>query len=99
MKHILELGDGALTFQFGIYILENYEQHQIGDTFQVEEDFTIKGKPIMITFSKVESIDVVINDLLDIKQMMIDGVSEDARVLDTHISDFWAKCCDADSNA
>ena len=71
--------------------MENAEPHTIGDTCPVEDDFTIKGKPIMITFSKTESIDVVIQDLLCIKQMMIEGVGNDAKTLNTSPSDFWNK--------
>lgn len=75
----------------GIYILENVEPHMIGDTQPVEDDFTIKGKPVMITFSRTESIDVIIQDLLDIKQMMIEGVGNDVKTLNTSPTDFWNK--------
>lgn len=80
-----------ISENIGIYVLENSEPHEIGDTHPVEDSFTINGKPVMITFSKVESIDVVIQDLLDIKQIMIEGVGNDAKTLNTSISDFWKK--------
>lgn len=79
-----------ISNNLGVYILENSTgKHNIGDTHPIEGDFTIKDKPVMITFAKAESIDVIIEDLLDIKQMMINGSGKDAKVFDTSPNDFW----------
>lgn len=73
----------------GIYILENQEPHEIGEGLPVNSDFTIEGKPIMITFTRTESIDVIIKDLQCIKDMMINGAGENHIYINSTSKDFW----------
>ncbi len=73
----------------GILVLDNQAAHEIGEALPISTDFTIKGKEIMITFSRVESIDVVIADLLEVKRLMTEGKHEGDMELFTTPSDFW----------
>ena len=80
------LHDGKI----GIYVLNNQEPHEIGESIPVSNDYTIKGKEVMITFSKVESIDVVIEDLQHIKRLML-GEEKGTLEINTSPTDFWVK--------
>ena len=73
----------------GIYVLDNQLPHRIGESIQIEDDFTLEGKDVMLTFSKIESLDVVINDLLEIKRLMTEGKQEGDREFETKPADFW----------
>ena len=73
----------------GMYVLDNQLPHKIGESIPVEDDFTVAGKDVMLTFSNVESLDVVINDLLEIKRLMTEGGGEGTREFDTKPADFW----------
>lgn len=75
----------------GIYVMENCEPHIIGEGLPISSDFTIKGKPIMMTFTKTESIDVIIEDLQCIKDMMINGVEGNCVCIYSTLKDFWEK--------
>ena len=72
----------------GVYVLDNQEPHKIGESIPVSDDYTIKGKEVMITFSRVESIDVVIEDLQHIKKLML-GEEKGDREINTSPDDFW----------
>ena len=73
----------------GVYVLDNQLPHKIGESIPVEDNFTVAGKDVMLTFSNVESLDVVINDLLEIKRLMTEGGGEGAKEFDTKPADFW----------
>lgn len=73
----------------GVYILDNQLPHKIGESVPVEDDFTVACKDVMMTFSNVESLNVVINDLLEVKRLMTEGKDEGCKELNTKPSDFW----------
>lgn len=75
--------------EVGMYVLDNQLPHKIGESIPIEDDFTVAGKDVMLTFSNIDSLDVVINDLLEVKRLMIEGKDAGCKELDTKPSDFW----------
>ena len=54
----------------GVLCLETQDIHAIGERVPVTDDFDITKVDIMLTFTKTESIDVLIEELEDVKRMM-----------------------------
>ena len=76
----------------GICVLDNQKPHKIGEIVPTEDVFTIRDKDVMITFSNVESLDVVIDRLMELKRLMIDGKQEGDIELYAELDGFWKGC-------
>lgn len=73
----LEFGNGdirmtsVLSNQVGALVCLTQDKHKIGETVPIEDDWHINIQAeVILTFTKVESIDVVILKLNEIKAMM-----------------------------
>ena len=80
----------ALFGEVGVYVLDNQLPHKIGEQQPIEDNFTFANKDVMLTFSKVESVDVVINGLIEIKRLMTEG-GAGGKELNTKPADFWSE--------
>lgn len=61
----------------GVLCFETQEPHAIGEIIPVTDDFDVTNVDIMLTFTKTESIDVLIEELEDVKRMMNGYLSPD----------------------
>ena len=49
----------ALFGKVGVYVLDNQLPHKIGEHQPVDDDFTFTNKDVMLTFTKLESVDLL----------------------------------------
>lgn len=75
-KAKLEFGTGDIrmtsVFSNGIGALccNKQEPHAIGEKVPVDDTWSVNEADVIMTFTKVESIDVIIEELQDVKAMM-----------------------------
>lgn len=61
---------GALSNGIGALCCITQEQHEIGEKVPVEDTWNVDQAEVILTFSKTESIDTLIAELQDVKEMM-----------------------------
>lgn len=71
--------DGA---SIGVLCLNTEEGHEIGDKHDVDTGFQVIASDVLLTFSNVESVDVLIGMLEGVKDLMNDP--DKGSLLDTH---------------
>lgn len=73
MTSILSKGVGAV-------VLETQEKHEIGERIPLEKEWCTKNADVILSFTKTESIDALIENLKEVKQLM-NGETEGVEVL------------------
>lgn len=74
----------------GMCILDNQTPHEIGEKEECKDEFTVRGKDVMIRFSNVESLEVLIKSLEELKQLMLGERPEGSKDMPNAMLDgFW----------
>lgn len=84
-KAKMEFGTGDIrmtsAFSNGIGALccNNQEPHKIGEKISVDQNWNTIQSDVILTFSKTESIDAVINELKCVRSLMDDTFPEEEK--------------------
>lgn len=74
----------------GMCILDNQTPHKIGEKEECKDGFAVSDKDVMIRFSNIESLEVLIKSLEELKQLMLGERPDGSKDMPNAILDgFW----------